>query len=343
MTKEEMKAKSQIPNYFGSESIISDSLSLEITMDSFLTALRLYESIYKIFNDNFYEMGFGNGKLPHVNELNEYVRIFAVDVNRFLSKSSNISYLRHLVNGTNLSKRIVRLIEHTVEYDPKTYIFTSDNIQEVVLNCAIILDSFLSWFNDYKTQVEIIKKADEKIQKLNLEIERSKALLNKINSEKTEKIYSTASEKYLKFARIYDGFSYSVLLAILSIGIYVFINYPEDNTNLLNFFLPKLLILSTLVTLATIFLRKASHLRKLHDQANQTSLELQALPLYLRSVNESDHSEIYKNLADKYFGKELDQTQNDKIGNLMQDQITSGTELIKASAEMLKAKNEGKE
>lgn len=42
----------------------------------------------------------------------------------------------------------------------------------------------------------------------------------------------------------------------------------------------------------------------------------------------------------KYFGKELDQTQNDKIGDLMQNQIAAGTELIKASAEMLKAKSE---
>ena len=100
----------------------------------------------------------------------------------------------------------------------------------------------------------------------------------------------------------------------------------------------KILTVSIVVTTGTIFLRKASHLRKLHDQANQTSLELQALPLYLRNVEESEHSGIYKNLAEKYFGKELDQTQNDKIGDLMKDQLASGTELIKASAELVKAK-----
>ncbi|WP_247144775.1 hypothetical protein [Acinetobacter baumannii] len=38
----------------------------------------------------------------------------------------------------------------------------------------------------------------------------------------------------------------------------------------------------------------------------------------------------------KFFGKELDQSQNDKVGDLMRDQLAAGTELIKASAEMVK-------
>lgn len=62
--------------------------------------------------------------------------------------------------------------------------------------------------------------------------------------------------------------------------------------------------------------------------------------MFLRNIEKTEHSEIYKKLVDKYFGKELDQTQNDKIGDLIQDQLAAGTELIRASAEMVKAKSE---
>jgi hypothetical protein len=58
----------------------------------------------------------------------------------------------------------------------------------------------------------------------------------------------------------------------------------------------------------------------------------------LKNVNIEEHSEIYKNLADKFFGNDLDQSQNDKVGDMMKDQLTAGTELIKASVELIKVK-----
>ena len=100
----------------------------------------------------------------------------------------------------------------------------------------------------------------------------------------------------------------------------------------------KVLILSITITLCTLFLRRASHAKKLHEQAYQTHVEINAFPIHVRSLKEEDKHELIKELALKYFGKELDQTQNDKIGDLMQNQVYSSTELIKASAEMLKAK-----
>jgi len=122
----------------------------------------------------------------------------------------------------------------------------------------------------------------------------------------------------------------------------VHLNFVDYENNKINYILVKIMTITFVVTLGTIFLRKAAHLRKLNDQAHQTSLELRALPLFLKNVAPEHHSDIYKELASKYFGKELDQTQNDKIGDLMTDQLAAGTELIKASAEMLKAKNDSK-
>ena len=110
----------------------------------------------------------------------------------------------------------------------------------------------------------------------------------------------------------------------------------EAQTLAIFFFITKLTLVSIAITLATIFIRRSSHFRKLHDQANQTSLELNALPNYLRQVDSEYHSEIYKEMIPKFFGKEIDQSQNDKVGDLVKDQLAAGTELIKASAEMVK-------
>lgn len=100
----------------------------------------------------------------------------------------------------------------------------------------------------------------------------------------------------------------------------------------------KLLIITLTITLCTLFLRRSAHAKKLYEQAYQTHVEINAFPIHVRSLEKADKDELIKELAMKYFGKELDQTQNDKIGDLMQDQLAAGTELIKASAELVKAK-----
>lgn len=170
-----------------------------------------------------------------------------------------------------------------------------------------------------------------------------------LESKPTEDIYSNAAKKYIKTARFYDV----LLLVTLGIFYYITSNFFENfqmisifqaikkssseaQTLAIFFFITKLTIVSIVITLATIFIRRSSHFRKLHDQANQTSLELNALPNYLRQVDSEHHSEIYKEMIPKFFGKELDQSQNDKVGDLVKDQLAAGTELIKASAEMVK-------
>lgn len=100
----------------------------------------------------------------------------------------------------------------------------------------------------------------------------------------------------------------------------------------------KVLIITLTITLCTLFLRRSAHAKKLYEQAYQTHVEINAFPIHVRSLKEEDKHVLIKELAMKYFGKELDQTQNDKIGDLMKDQLTAGTELIKASAELVKAK-----
>lgn len=209
---------------------------------------------------------------------------------------------------------------------------------------------------DLYDRIEFIIEKDE--LKKNLDIQRSEVgeAVRDIQSAKealegklTEEIYSKAAKKYIMTARIYDVLWLVTLGGFYYLTSHLFENFQitsifkaidksssEAQTLAIFFFITKLTIVSIVITLVTIFIRRSSHFRKLHEQANQTSLELIALPNYLRQVDSKYHSEIYKEMIPKFFGKELDQSQNDKVGDLMRDQLAAGTELIKASAEMVK-------
>lgn len=186
-------------------------------------------------------------------------------------------------------------------------------------------------------ELEQIKKSLEKeVEEAKNEVKNIKSAVFAVEGGKAELIYSEASKKYLEKARQYEISFYLLLFAAGCIAFISFRHFTYEHTNIVDFVLSKLMILTVVVTLGTIFLRKASHLRKLHDQAHQTSLELQAFPLFIRSLKEEDKDHLTKELALKYFGKELDQTQNDKIGDLIQDQMKASTEMVKASTEMVK-------
>lgn len=186
-------------------------------------------------------------------------------------------------------------------------------------------DNWKEKTNELNKKLELAQKSVEDIQAAKLALE----------GYKTEEIYSEASKNYLEKARQYEILFYLLLFAAGCIAFISFRHFSYDHTNIVDFVLSKLMILTVVVTLGTIFLRKSSHLRKLHDQAHQTSLELQALPLFIKSLEKYDQDEIIKDLSKKYFGKELDQSQNDKIGDLIQDQMKASTDMVKASTEMV--------
>lgn len=202
--------------------------------------------------------------------------------------------------------------------------------------------------NENKTK-DLVSELEMQVEKATQSVQSVISAKEALESKPAEGIYSKAAKKYINTARFYDVLLLCTLAIFYYITSHFFENFQltsifqaikksssEAQTLAIFFFITKLTIVSIVITLATIFIRRSSHFRKLHDQANQTSLELNALPLYLRQVDSELHSEIYKEMIPKFFGKELDQSQNDKVGDLVKDQLAAGTELIKASAEMVK-------
>lgn len=182
--------------------------------------------------------------------------------------------------------------------------------------------------NELKPRIEEVKEKVKDFDSLRLALEH----------RETSSIYLELHDKYEEEyeennSNFYKIFGITIFLTIISILYSAF-----SELNLIVFISVKVLILAVGITLCTLFLRRAAHAKKLKEQAYQTHVEINAFPIHVRSLKDEDKQELIKELALKYFGKELDHTQNDKIGDLMQDQLVAGTELIRASAEMLKAK-----
>lgn len=182
----------------------------------------------------------------------------------------------------------------------------------------------------------VISNLNIKLKHVSSQVEGIKSAKAAIEGQKTEEIYSKAFENFSETAKIYEVLFYLLIFALTLFTVVSLIIFPYDVKNLVNFVAFKIIAVSLVVTLGTIFLRRAAHNRKLATQAHQTSLELQALPLFTRSLSDEQKQQIYFELASKYFGKEVDQTQHDKIGDLLQDQMKLSTELLRASTDMIK-------
>ena len=85
------------------------------------------------------------------------------------------------------------------------------------------------------------------------------------------------------------------------------------------------------------FLKQSSHYQKLADQSYQTQVELQALPSFIANISSIESAElIRKELALKYFGKDVDGAPHKDMSNLINDQMKSTTELVKATTNIVK-------
>lgn len=222
----------------------------------------------------------------------------------------------------------------------------SEITQDKVLNN---IKKFLEKFNNIKLSIISQKRLNNLRSELERQIERAKQSAQNyesatltLESDETDQIFIKLSEKYedeyeLNNEYFRNSLIITICCTVLSIA-YTF-NTSIDKINWPVFISVKILIVAVGITLCTLFLRRSAHAKKLHEKAYQTHVEINAYPIFIKSLEEKDKQEITKELALRYFGNDIDQTQNDKIGDLLQDQLSAGTELIRASAEMIKSKN----
>lgn len=193
-----------------------------------------------------------------------------------------------------------------------------------------------------RIEEQIEPAINKALEDVRIKVGQMDNVLLAIETNKTDEIYKRAEKRFGDKARKYEKTFYGTLLiSVIIFMISLFFPQLDNSSSMFEYakyILAKLAILTISITLCTVFSRKGAHFRKLQDQAYQTHLELEAFPLHTNRLDEEDKKQLIKELALKYFGKEVDQTQNDKIGDLVKDQLTAGTELIKVSAELVKAK-----
>lgn len=239
-------------------------------------------------------------------------------------------YLIELIWGSSYFEFISDLRVNAKNKDEGSNAF--DKAKFYNLQLEELYDFHKKWLERIKNLSELDKLKEE----LKSDINNVRAAKLALEGQRTEEIYSEACEKYAYDAKFYELSFYWTLGLFAGLAICFSYIFPFSESTIIDFIFRKILLITVGVTLCTFFLRKSSHAKKQFDQAHQTSLELQALPLFINSLDKPDQDAIIKDLAMKYFGKEVDSNLVDKNGDLLQEQIKAGTELIRASADMVK-------
>lgn len=286
-----------------------------------------------------------------IHEFNKLIKIFY----------SKFDYLVSLVNELKEFRNTSEIFEELnnslswFDHETETLLHSptdTDKIQEIIdiLEKSIILLNSKMLpirISNQQSQQLIEENLAPKIKEIEEKIKDFESLRLALEHRETNKIYLDLHKKYHGEYSINNILFFMTIIAAVFFTLYTtteisnapqFNDYKTDRNFWVMFITTKVLIATVTLTFGTLFLRRSAHAKKLKEQAYQTHVEINAFPIHVRSLKDEDKHDLIKELALKYFGKELDQTQNDKIGDLMKDQLTAGTELIKASAELVKAK-----
>lgn len=189
-------------------------------------------------------------------------------------------------------------------------------------------------FNDY-LKIYINKSVDL----LNGELDGFRRLRSIADTALTENIYDSAVRKYKKLEEDYRLYFYWGLAIVLclSVGLLtlkqILVPYLFSS---IEFWAVKISLILVGITLMSYFLKQSAHYQRLADQNYQTQVELQAYPSFMESIPTEEAASVRKELALKYFGREVDATAHKDMSNLISDQMKSTTEMVKATTEAIK-------
>ncbi|MBJ8418770.1 hypothetical protein [Acinetobacter courvalinii] len=269
-----------------------------------------------------------------MTDFTRFHKIFTGDFFKFFDE--NRKYINFKINDKTVVDKMMKISS----YIPNQLFVANKSLYSKIL---MQLDSLEYFYNqvrsfayDESTKDKYLEELREELIKARESVKQVEAAKLALEGKKTEEIYSSASSIFKLEAEKYEKYFYISFSTIITIAIIFTFAFPFTEKNIVDFIVRKVLFISVGITLCTYFLRKASHAKKQYDQSHQTSLELMALPLFIQGLPDLEQHIVIKDLATKYFGKAVDQTQNDKSGDLINDQIKAGTELIRASVEMVK-------
>lgn len=186
---------------------------------------------------------------------------------------------------------------------------------------------------------ELVKGLEDTKESLVKEVEEFRRNRAISENAKTEDIYNNAVNKYKGLEDKYRKYFYNSIGATVTLSLLLLFFKQKLIPNILGdieFWVLKGSIFVIGITLITYFLKQSSHYQHLADQNYQTQVELQAYPTFMESIPTEEAASVRKELALKYFGREIDGAAHKDMSNLIADQMKSTTEMVKASTEAIK-------
>lgn len=265
-------------------------------------------------------------KVPeNINNISDIIKsiqkIETIDEKAFLSFIENkVTFLEGCINVYDFSNEV-------------------HNLLKFIINKNSINNQYLYEFNKLfgETQLEMLNQ-----------IKKFGELNDVLKNHKTYEIYKKSEDgnhKKYKFY-IYWAIGLAVVGFILSIfskvvftkclfGELCFLEY-----NNIDYWIMKVSIIFITITGITFCLKQAIHHQKKKDRAEQTRLELEALPTYMFNFTDEQKNQVYAELTSKYFGRDFDKDGYQDMSNLVQEQIKLSHEVLKTTISNQKTGNQ---
>lgn len=179
---------------------------------------------------------------------------------------------------------------------------------------------------------EVVLDRDGMIDRFEKYFSKIQSDWKKIQQIKTENVYLNSYHKNTARSKNSESKFIGVTVFSLILSLITIIAFIFKAIDLSQFISIKIMIVVFFGILIAYYLKISTHYRRLADQAEQTHLELLAFPQYAAELGEEKSKEIKEQLALKYFGKEIDPSGYQKIGEIAQEQLKTSSELVKAAA-----------
>ncbi|HHP0322889.1 hypothetical protein [Acinetobacter baumannii] len=217
---------------------------------------------------------------------------------------------------------------------------TANTVQKINSKIEEI-NSFIDSYSEIKRSFKelSVNALSPIINEVNTELLNFRRLRNIADNARTENIYDNAVNKYRGLEESYRSYFYWGLGVLLCLSVGLLTLKQELVPHLfstIEFWAVKVSLLLVGITLISYFLKQSAHYQRLADQNYQTQVELQAYPSFMESIPTEEAASVRKELALKYFGREIDGAAHKEMSNLISDQMKSTTEMVKATTEAIK-------
>lgn len=208
-------------------------------------------------------------------------------------------------------------------------------LYQIVVSQRIQSEDFIRYKEMAQKTVKNLKIRETQLKK---QVEEVKILVEQTKNLKIHDYYDLAAKENQDKSDINRAlFIFLILLSLIIIW-FSMVTKGYFGLSGYDYYFFKASLVLTSITLITYFLKQSVKYQKLADQCKQTKLELEAFPSYVANLSNEDPlvADLRKELAMKYFGRDIDNKSNDETSNILQDQMKNTTEMVKAAMEVLK-------